>query len=139
MMLFLYSVVKNPDFHASVESSITKKALPNSGRYPILFPNNWNLESQSMDQLEILQKLEQMDSQKFEGNLQNSNPDQKIRPPPTREGELATSTSFNLRRRNTPRESYLSSGAKVKKESNKRPLPSGSLPDEVMQKGKNPL
>jgi len=128
-MFFICSIAQNPD--TALESSLLKKALPNSGMQKALesFTKEVLETYQQSDKNEILQKLEQLD-QKIEGdsvkyNKNNSN----------REGELATSTSLGLRRRPLVKQSYVPENIRNKRTSNKRPLPKESL-EENTSKGK---
>jgi len=125
MMLYLCSVVQNPDFHASLESTLSKKALPNSETYQA--DNN---------KFDILQKLEQLDAQKNEGDSIKFNQAQKLINAKNREGELATSTPLGLRRRPQVK-SYAPEPNKTKRTSNKRPLPTETL-EENNLKGEVP-
>jgi hypothetical protein len=117
MMLYLCSIVQNPDLRTSLESSLTKKALPNSETY------------QQTDKNDILQKLEQLDSQ---GDSTKLNGNQKSVNKMNRDGELATSTPLGLRRRPLVKQSYVpEQNVRSKRASNKRPLPSDSLEENI--------
>ena len=131
MMIFLCSIVQNPELHGALEASQLKKALPSSGNnFPFELQAKGKIETyQQPDKNELLQKLEQFDFPKNDGDAN------KQKPMSGMNGELATSTPLGLRRRPLVKQEYVpEQNVRSKRTSNKRPLPQGSL-DEKIPKG----
>jgi len=120
MMIFLCSIVQNPELHGALEASQLKKALPSSETY------------QQPDKNELLQKLEQFDFPKNDGDANKQKPMNGM------SGELATSTPLGLRRRPLVKQEYVpEQNVRSKRTSNKRPLPQGSLDEKIPKETPN--